>query len=78
MFIENYFIVFILGDISTTGVETIFYNTNENKDAHATSVIDSIVKSSHPIETTTTGNRYKELAFDEYEFLSSLKHSKHY
>ena len=71
MFIENYFIVFILCNISTTGVETIFYNPNENKDSHTPSVTDSIVKSSHPIETTTTGNRYKELAFDEYKFLSS-------
>ena len=39
---------------------------NENEDSQATSVIDSIAKSSHPIETTTTGNRYWELAYDLY------------
>ena len=34
--------------------------------------LQNIVKSSHPIETTTTGNRYKELAFDEYELNDSF------
>ena len=68
MFIQNYQIVSIFCKISTIGVETKLYNTNENEDSQAASVIDSIAKSSHPIETATTGNRYKELAFDEYKF----------
>ena len=43
---------------------------NENEDSQATSVIDSIAKSSHPIETTTTGKRYRELAYDLYYFIT--------
>ena len=72
MFIENYQIVSIFCNISTIGVETKLYNTNENEDLQATSVIDSIAKSGHPIETMTTGNRYKELAFDEYKLNDSF------
>ena len=71
MFVDNYLIIFILFHNSTIGIEIILYNTNTNEHSKATSAIDStIAESSDPIETTTTGNRYREFVYTHLNNLS--------
>ena len=71
MFIGHYLIIFILFNNSTTGIETILYNTDEH--SKATSAVDStIAKFSDPIETTTKGNRFKKFVYPHLKGLSML------